>query len=135
MLKVNQRQDHLIINDIKRIIFSYPPANNDRNHIMFHVVDGVVHLSGYVRTEPTATYLVHRIGQIEGILGLVTDHLYTDEGLRLEIGRLVPFGVQVRVEYGNVILAGYPVDEIDIEQVLAKVSQVPGVLRVVNAIS
>ncbi len=135
MLKINQRSDHLINDDIRRIITNYAPAANDRHHIQYEVIGGVVNLSGYVRTEPTAAYLVQQVGQLEGVIGLVTDRFYTDEALRLDIGRLVPFGVQVRVEYGNVILAGYPVDDVDLQQVLNTVSHVAGVRRVIDAIS
>jgi osmotically-inducible protein OsmY len=134
MLKT-QRADYLILDDIRRIIINYPPLANDRHHINYDVKDGVITLSGYVRTQPNVTYLMSQLQQIEGLVGLVTDHLYTDESLRFEIGRVIPFGVQVRVEYGNVILAGRPVDAVDVQAVLQIVSQVAGVRRVVNAIS
>lgn len=133
MLKINQRDDQLISDDIRRIIINYAPTANDRFHIMFHVKDGVIELSGYVRTRPTAAYLIDRVRQIEGVLGLETDHFYSDEGLRLEIGRIIPSGVQVRVEYGTVILAGRPIDDVDSEIILQSVSQVAGVQRVINA--
>lgn len=132
MLKINQRNDQFIHDDIRRAIINYPPTANDRLNFNYSVIDGIVYLSGYVRTEPTATYLINQIQMTDGVIGLETDGFYTDEGLRFEVGRVIPFGVQVRVEYGNVILAGRALDKVDMSAVLQAVSQVKGVQRVID---
>jgi osmotically-inducible protein OsmY len=135
MLTIKQRADSAIAEDIRRIIQDYPPAVNDRHRIHYSVQDGVITLSGYVRSYPTFIYLLNRIEAIRGIQGIVADEFYNDEYLRREVGQVVPSGVQVRVEYGTVALTGTLPEDADVESVVRQVGLVDGVHRVLTTFS
>lgn len=133
MLNIKQRPDTAIVEDIRRIIQNYPPAVNDRRKIHYTVQGGVVTLSGYVRSYPTYAYICDNIAQMPGVVSLNADKFYNDEGMRWEVGSVVPTGVQVRVEYGVVILTGALPESANVADVVRQVGLVAGVHRVLTA--
>lgn len=123
------RIDGDIVEDIRTIIVKYPPTNNDRHHIDVRVEEGVAHLSGHVQTLIHRRYLQDKVALVSGVRAVDVDELYDDETIRLDVGALVPEGVQVNVLYGTVLLGGVGADDALAQQVTA----MPGVARVVTS--
>lgn len=127
------RPDVDIHADIQHLETQYPPLVNDRHKVDFTVQDGVVTVSGYVKTVPTYNYLLNNLAQIPGVKQVIADNFYSDEGIRRHAGGAVPFGVQVRVEYGAIVLTGDLPEDTTVETVVDNLRMVQGVRRVVTA--
>jgi len=112
---------------------AYAPLMHDRHRVHITVEDGVIHLSGYVKSAPTYRYLLSHINTFKGVQGVVVEEFYNDEAIRLDVGQAVPTGIFVNVEYGAVILSGDLPEGEDVEQLVRKVGLVPGVHRVLTA--
>lgn len=123
------RIDGDIVEDIHTIIVKYPPTNNDRHHIDVRVEEGVAYLSGHVQTPIHRRYLQDKVALVSGVRAVNVDELYDDETIRLDVGALVPEGVQVNVRYGTVLLGGAGADDALAQQVTA----MRGVARVVTS--
>jgi osmotically-inducible protein OsmY len=128
------RHDLDIREDIYRLMSHYPPLNHDRHQIEVEVEDGVVKLRGYARSRPTYRYLLDHIPSIRGVRAVDADELFCDEILRLDLGRLVPYGVIVNLEYGTAILTGRLPEDYSIEKLVKQIAQVRGVHRVVTSL-
>jgi osmotically-inducible protein OsmY len=110
----------------------YPPLTHDRHHIAFEVQDGAVKASGYVKTPQTIAYLQNRLAMMPSVKEVDLTNLYDDESIRRESGKEIPYGVQVRVEYGTVILAGSLLEDVSVEDLVKRVALIPGVHRVIT---
>lgn len=131
-----ERSDTSIESDIHRVLHgNYPPLKHDRHRIKAEVVDGVITLTGYVRTQPTFAYLMQQLNQIPGVQAVRATQFFNDEAIRLSVGHVVPMGVQVNVEYGAVILTGKLPEGMTVEDVVKQVGLVPGVHRVLTRLS
>lgn len=130
-----ERSDAAIEDDIHHIIVRYPPLTHDRHHIHVQVENGHVTISGYLKSQPTEYIFEKNIRQVAGIKSLNTEALYNDEDLRVAVGKMLPYGVQVNVQYGRVVLTGRLPEDTPVEDVVNAVSQVPGVHRVTTAFS
>jgi osmotically-inducible protein OsmY len=126
------RPDADIAADIQHLITRYPPMMNDRRHVHYRVENGHVIISGNTRTSITRRYLVENVRQLPGVRGVDADRLHDDETIRREVARLMPVGVLVTVEYGQVILIRRLPADIDQEALTAKVAAVPGVRGVLS---
>jgi osmotically-inducible protein OsmY len=130
-----KRSDLDVEHDIHELIHTYAPLRHDRHRVHFTVMDGNVSLGGYVKATPTYEFLVNNIGLVPGVKLVDHSNLHQDEVIRREVGRVVPLGVQVNVEYGAVILAGKLPEDVSFEDLAQKVGQVAGVNRVVSSFS
>ena len=128
------RPDIDIRADVEEFIVHYPPTNNDRFHLDVDVRNGVVILSGYVKTLNTHDYLLGNLPTIKGIAGVQTDRLYIDEQIRLEVGQVIPAGVNVNVEYGVVVLTGKLTEDASEDRFVGRIASIPGVNRVITAL-
>ena len=126
------RPDIDILANIRHIEHGYPPLVNDRHQVNFEVTEGVVTVSGYTKTTPTHNYTLNRIADIDGVKEVVAHNFFNDETIRLDVGRTIPFGVVLSVEYGTVILAGKLPDGTTVEDVVREVGLVNGVRRVIT---
>ena len=122
-----------ILARIQHELSSYPPYMADRHRVHFSVNDGVVVVSGYVKSPITETFVVNRVRNVPGVSDVMDDDFYNDEEIRLDVGRVVPPGVMVTIEYGAVILSGNLPEGTTVEQLVHKVGQVPGVHHVVTS--
>jgi osmotically-inducible protein OsmY len=129
------RPDIDIDDDVLSIILRYPPLAADRHHLHINVVNGVVHLSGHTATTISRRYLVERVSQIPGVVGVNADMLYDDVSVSLEAGQVVPPGVIANSRYGTVVLTGTLPPDADADTVAMRVAQLPGVKRVLTAFS
>ena len=118
---------------IQHELTSYPPFMADRHRVRYIVNDGVVTVTGYVKSAITETYVVNRVRNIPGVNDVIDDHFYNDEEIRLNVGGVVPPGVMVTMEYGAVILSGSLPEGTTVEQLVHQVGQVPGVHHVVTS--
>jgi hypothetical protein len=128
------RHDLDIRADINRLMIRYPPLSHDRDQIEIDVQDGVVTLRGYVRSRPTYEYLLNHIPAIRGVKTVDHDEFFCDEVLRLQLGRLVPYGVIVNLDYGTAILTGKRPEDISIEKLVKQIAQIRGVHRVITSL-
>jgi osmotically-inducible protein OsmY len=122
--------------EIHHLMNLYPPLVNDRHRVTVDVTDdGEVTVKGYVKAAPTADYLLNGITTVESVTAINADELYVDEIIRRDVGKVVPTGVQVRVEYGAAILTGDAPTTVSAEALVKTVALVPGVHRVVTSFS
>ena len=126
------RPDVDIEEAIDDLIAHYPPLAHDRRRIQCRVKNGVVTLSGHVMARITHRYLEEQLPAIDGVKSVKSDKLYDDETIRLEVGKLIAPGVQVRVEYGAVILAGRLPGDVDAGKLVRQVKKIPGVDQVLT---
>lgn len=129
------RSDIDIEADIHARMTDYPPLSHDRHRVHISVEDGVVTVRGYVKTPPTARFLLAAIGRVDGVKAIISSDFHDDETIRLEVGRMIPMGIFVNVEYGALILAGQLPKAMTIETLVERVGRVPGVHRVVTTLS
>ncbi len=122
--------DEDLASAIDEIIVHYPPLTNDRHFFMVEVQNGQVTVRGYARTAITRAYLVDRLRQMPGIMNLDVDQFYSDDLIRLAVGKVVPAGVLANVNHGAVILSGQLPAGVEPEMVIAAVHDVPGVRAV-----
>lgn len=134
-LAVHARPDIDIEKDAQNLMRHYPPLTNDRRRVSVTAQDGVVTVAGHVKSTPTYLYLLDHVAAIPGVKEVVNGGFYVDEEIRLHLGRVVPPGVNVNVEYGAVILAGRLPEGVQIENLVRQVGLVPGVNRVLTTFS
>lgn len=117
--------------DLHAIIVKYPPTNADRRHIHVRVENGHVYLTGYVGTQIHRRYLHDAMLRVDGVRAVHVDHLWDDETIRLELGRVLPEGVMGVSHYGAVVLTGRAPEGTDLALLAAQVARLPGVEKVV----
>ncbi len=118
--------------DIQGIIAHYPPLQADRHKLHIDVEDGVVALSGHVKTLITRRYVRDRAAQVRGVQAVNGERLYTEETIRLEAGQRIPLGVIANAIYGTVVLTGTLPEGKAAEEIASAVAQIPGVERVIT---
>jgi hypothetical protein len=130
---LTDRPDIDIEADIRDLIIHYPPAAHDRNRFDVSVNAGNVTLKGYVQSPVTHHYLLENVPSVAGVTAVSADEFCDDETIRIEVGQLVPPGVQVNIDYGRVILTGKlppGMKEIDVVRQLASVH---GIWKIITA--
>lgn len=128
---LSPRADIDIKRDIERIIARYPPLAKDRHAIHIHVRNGVVTLSGYTQTPITLRYFLDQIPTVAGVMAVEAEKIYDDSSTRLEVGRVVPVGVQSTVRYGTVALSGNLPSDANSQALIEKVQAIAGVAQVI----
>lgn len=126
------RPDEDILDDIHSLFTTYPPLQHDRHAIFVQVERGVVTLAGHIKAMPTYRYLQANLPKVKGIRVINADNLFEDETIRREVGKVIPVGMQVRVEYGVVILTGKLPEGATVEDVVQQVASVKGIKRILT---
>ncbi len=124
------RSDIDILNDLHNLVYTYPPANHDRDFFHTSVKDSVVTVTGHVRSIVVERWMRGTFSQVEGLRELNLDALYNDDDLRLAIGHLVPPGVFVNVNHGAVTLTGRLPQGLTDVDLVQRVAAVKGVTRI-----
>ena len=132
MQNIMTRADEDILEDIRALFSHYPPLQHDRHAVHVHVERGVVNIEGYIKAIPTYRYLQDKLPRIRGVRFINADKLYNDDIVRLAIAKVLPLGVQVRVEYGTAILTGKLPSDMPVENVVERVAAINGVSRVLT---
>lgn len=119
--------------DIRKFIRSYDPLKQARQYFSYEVdANGKVTLVGNVRSVQARRVLVDNIPDIAGVTELDDSSFFDDEDMRLELGRLTPSGVIVRVNFGYVVLTGHLPPHTEEAELAAEVAAYPGVRKVVT---
>lgn len=126
------RADLDILSDAKNLIATYPPTMHDRHYLHFELDNGVLKVSGHVMTGVTRQELVKRLQMVRGIEKLDVRALFDDGTIRLHVSRLLPAGISMTVRYGAVSMLGTLPDNVSEEELVKKISAVPGVVRIVT---
>jgi hypothetical protein len=134
MSEHHARPDVDIEEDVNDIIVTYPPLAADRHHIHVTVQSGVVVIDGHVRTPINRRVLIERTSDIPGVAGINADEFFDDETIRLQVGKLLPYGIYANPAFGVVALTGKPPVEPSVQEIIQRVARVPGVVRVVAAL-
>ena len=111
---------------------SYPPLMHDRHRLEVEVNEGKVKVSGHVKVPHTASYLEQHVLAVPGVKSVNLKAVYNDEDIRRDVGRVVPPGIQIIVEYGAVVLAGELPTGTKAETLVKAVAKVKGVHRVLT---
>jgi osmotically-inducible protein OsmY len=125
-----ERTDLDIEADIEHVLAHYPPLTHDRPYLEVTVQNGVVTVNGSTRTGITRRYLVDALRRIPDVARVEANGLFSDDTIRLEVGRLIPPGVIANVMHGTVILTGSLPGEVNAMELIAAVDNVPGVRAV-----
>jgi len=126
--QVQTRPDVDIAAEIRSFIRDFDPVKQSRDFFTFDVQDGVVTLAGNVRAKVAHRVLVDYLSnEVDGITQLIADDLHDDETMRLNLGHALPRGVMVRVNYGSVVLAGQLPEGEDVDALIERIKDVPGV--------
>ena len=126
------RSDADIEEEIDRIITRYPPLVHDRHFIDISVQQGVVTISGYVRTGITGAHLVNAIQAMPDVRSVKTSQFYSDDKIRLDVGQRIPAGIFSNVDRGVVILTGHLPEGSTEKKLVTAVGEIAGV-RAVHA--
>lgn len=124
---VKTRPDEDILEDIREFIRGYDPLKRDRDHLQYTSDKGHVVLIGHTRTTKSRRVLVDNVPDIPGVVSVDSAHLYDDESLRFEVGKVLPRGTFVRVNYGTVVITGTLPKGVEEKAVIEAVKAVPGV--------
>lgn len=129
---ITARPDLDIAYEIEDVMYQYPPLSHDRHHVQMNVSGGGVVLSGNVKTPITRRYLVEQVQHLDGVVTLNAEGLYDDETMRLEVAKLMPLGIFMRIEFGVVQLTGSAPAGTTADDLAAQIAVVPGVRRVIS---
>ncbi len=121
-----------IAEDIAALIRRFPPLSQSRHWFTCEVADGAVTLRGNIKSAIARRVLLDNVPDIPGVVAVHADDLHSDEDLRRQIGRLVPPGVLVQVDFGRVILSGSLPPRRKPESLIRRIEKVQGVRRVEN---
>jgi osmotically-inducible protein OsmY len=124
--------DEVIAQEIRDYIRSYDPLKASRDKLNVAVMNGVVRLSGYVETKRVRRFLMDYIPDLPGVLAIDDTLLYDDESLMLEVGKILPWGVRIRVDHGMVSLIGTLPNTVTAQDLILDISEIPGVDEVIN---
>ena len=124
------RPDIDIEHDLPDVFNGYPPLLHDRSRLSVDVQDGVVTLSGYVKTVRAREYFEQEAAKIPGVKAVDVSETYDDEALRIKSGQVTPMGIYTMVSYGAVVLTGERPEGVTDEELVQKVEAIPGVRKV-----
>ncbi len=122
--------------DLQDLVAHYPPAAHDQHHFEFTIHEGVVTLTGNVKSRVTQQFLLDKVPEIAGVKEVQAEALANDDDLRLQISQLTPIGIFVNVEYGIVKLTGRLEADTDVNALMNRIiSSVTGIKRIYTAFS
>lgn len=116
------------------LIVHYPPLAHDHAHIHYNVQDGHVVVSGNMKSRLVYDYFLNKLPSIRGVQSVDHSRLYEDDEIRRQIARLIPPGMFVNVEYGLVKLTGTLTGGVTTEELVKRISVIPGITRIVTAL-
>lgn len=127
-----KRQDQDILTDVHQVIIEYAPSAADQHQLHPIVSGGAVTLTGHVQSPITRRWLGEKLVNVNGVTTVDVSQLFSEEEIRLEVGRVIPAGLQANVRYGTVVLSGkLPAGHTE-ASLVARVATIPGVQRVVT---
>lgn len=126
-MDVVMRPDIDIEEDIREFIRTYDPLKQARGHFDYTVQDGHVTVTGHVRSVQARRVLLDNVPDIGGVVSMDDSQFFDDETIRLHVGKALPRGTFVRVNYGSVVITGMIPDGTDAATIIEKVKEIEGV--------
>ncbi|MFZ4815939.1 MAG: BON domain-containing protein [Phototrophicaceae bacterium] len=120
-----------LLTDVTDVFYEYPPLQHDRSRITVNVTDGVVTLSGHVKTSGTHEFLLRAVAQVAGVRAVHSETLYHDDALRIQVAQYIPYGVFLTVAYGALILNGKLPAGVNVVDLVAQLEKIAGVRQVI----
>jgi osmotically-inducible protein OsmY len=124
--------DDSILRDIHDLVRSYDPLNAAKEYLKFQVMNGVVRVTGHVQGARQKKVLLDNLPNIRGVMAVDDTDLHADDSILYHVGTLLPRGVRARVSFGDVYLIGKRPDDVNVNELIMDISEVPGVLEVKN---
>ncbi len=124
--------DEDILESLHQLVRSHKPLITSRNHFRFNVQSGVVTIVGNIASHSARRILTDNIPDLPGVVAVDDSALYDDETMRFDLGKLLPSGVRVRINHGQVILSGRLPEDISAEDAKGRVAEVAGVRDVMT---
>lgn len=125
------RPDIDIEMDIQNLIAHYPPLAHDQHHFDYDVDNGVVTVSGNLKSRINHEYLLTQLPKITGVKSIQSQDLANDDDIRLDAAKLAPTGIFVNVEYGIIKLTGRLEEGANVDGLVGDISQrVRGIQRI-----
>lgn len=121
---------HSAVNDL---IVHYPPLAHDRPHIHYEVNNGHVTVHGNLKSRLVYDYFLNKLPTVRGVQYVDHSRLYDDDEIKKQVARLIPSGVFVNVEYGLLKLTGTLTGEMTPQELVKRISVIPGITRIVTA--
>lgn len=119
--------DEDILEDIREFIRGYDPLKRDREHFDYTSVNGHVTLVGHTRSAKSRRVLVDNVPDVPGVMTMDASQLYDDETLRFDVGKVLPHGTFIRVNFGSVVITGTLPSGADANAVVEAVKAIEGV--------
>lgn len=119
-----------IAEDITALVRRFSPLWQSRHWFTYTVQDGVVTVQGNIKSSVGHRVLLDNVPHIPGVVRLDSSGLFNDEDLRLQIGRVMPAGVLVNVNFGRVVISGRLPNGQSADALIARIEQLDGVRRV-----
>ncbi|PJF44840.1 MAG: hypothetical protein CUN55_02030, partial [Phototrophicales bacterium] len=125
------RSDLEILADIHRLVQDTQALSLSRGHFQYTVQNGVVIVKGHISSRIGYELFVDNLMNIDGVVAVDDRELYDDETLRLNIGRILPKGLRVRIHHGVVALSGrMAADSPEVQEAIARIGEMPGVVNI-----
>jgi osmotically-inducible protein OsmY len=129
----SSEEDKRIFFEARRVLWEHVPFRDTRPPIALRVEQGVVHLTGRVRSRPLKVLATYLLEQVPGVQRVQND-LIADPDLEIAVAEaleqdpeLAPLCIRVYARHGVVRLEGH-VPSADLERrAVERASQVPGV--------
>jgi len=128
--EITVRTDEDILKDVLDHVLDYDPMKVSRSHVDFAVNDGVVTVRGNVNSVRLRYFLRNEVPEVESVVAVEDDQLYDDDTLGLTVGKELPRGVRARVHHGHVVLGGRKPEDVDKEELMNTIGEIPGVVSV-----
>ncbi len=129
------RPDEDIADDIAALVRRYPPLLQSRHWFAFTIVEGVVTLSGNIKSAIAQRVLTDNLPYIPGVKAVDAKALHNDEEVRIAVGQIVPPGVTIHVDFGRVSVGGKLPPRRKPETLINRIEKVPGVRTVTDKLS
>jgi osmotically-inducible protein OsmY len=124
------RPDIDIEEDIRQIIGGFAPLKASRGYFEYRSHQGIVVLTGNIRSPQARRVLLDNIPRVPGVKGCEAGDLFDDEAVKFKVAQLLPPGLFANVHYGTVGITGKLPEGASAETIREAISAVPGVRRV-----
>jgi osmotically-inducible protein OsmY len=121
-----------ISEDIAALIRRFQPLAQSRHWFTYTVAEGVVTVRGNIKSPVGARVLLDNLPDIPGVVAVNAADLHDDPTLRVAVGKLLPPGIVITIDFGRVVLSGQLPPRRKPEALIRKIEAVPGVRRVIN---
>lgn len=124
------KSDADIEHDIYQLMLDILGTRLSRDHVKYRVQDSVVILTGHIASSFGYEMLISNISQLDGVVAIDNEALYSDEDLRMQISENLPIGLRVHLLHGVAGLAGRLPADVDLLEVVSRIAELRGITSV-----